>query len=96
MKNVTEIRANSDFWNKTNKDDAEIQTTATIKEIMDGFASLSDIQAGLEGGFISAETAIAQINHAKKHLLNAVDSIDPEQELRRNTMFVGFYCDCED
>ena len=95
MKNVAEIRANNGYFDNANKTDGEVQTTATIKEIMDAFGILSDIQVGLQEGFITAETAAEQINHAKKHLLESVDALDPERELRRDTMFVGgMFCSC--
>ena len=98
MLSINEIR-NSDseisqqFW--ATKEDKEIEQTATVKEVSDAFSMISDIQEGLAGGFISSETAIKQLNHVKQHLFNAQDAIDPESELRRNTMFVnGFMWSC--
>ena len=102
MKTVAEIRNTDDmvskkFWN--HKSDRQIENIATTKEISDAFSMISNIQEGLAGNFISAETAIEQMNHVKKHLLNGMDAIDadnaPEDSYRRDTMFInGFSCTC--
>ena len=94
--NIAEIRNNEDFWNATNKHDSEIQATATVKELTDAFGMLSDIQVELSNGIIEPSAAVERINHVKKHLLEAQDGIDPERELRRNTMFLSKnpFCSC--
>ena len=98
MKTVAEIRNTDFFWN--HKSDRQITNFAITMEISDAFSMISNIQEGLAGNFISAETAIEQMNHVKKHLLNGMDAIDgdnaPGDSYRRDTMFInGFRCSCQ-
>ena len=104
MKTVAEIRNTDDMTSKKfceHKTDRQITAIATTKEISDAFSMISNIQEGLAGNFISAETAIEQMNHVKQHLLNGMDAIDgdnaPQDSYRRDTMFInGFMCSCND
>ena len=99
MKTVAEIRNTDDMTSKKfweHKTDRQITAIATTKEISDAFSMISNIQEGLAGNFISAETAIEQMNHVKQHLLNGMEGVDPEHSYRRDTMFIGFMCSCTD